>query len=146
MDAIKTARDFFDACEMQFLGWAGCKEYVADGATFHSAAGSYSGIHTIEAYCEQIHAAFSTVFAGSSGVVHAVAFDPEARVVLMYGDSLAHHTGAGGPIPATMKKATIPFVFALHMNESGKIKHLEKVYDEASGRVQLGWPPLAVAA
>lgn len=146
MEAIKTARDFFDACEMRFAGWAGCKPYVEDNATFHSAAGSYSNIRTIEAYCQQIQGAFTTTFAGSTGEVHAVAYDPEQHVVLLYGDSLAQHTGDGGPVPATFQKAKIPFVFALSIGETGKIKHLEKIYDEASGRVQMGWPQLAQAA
>lgn len=140
MDPLETAKQFFDACELQVLGWEGCRRYVADGATFHSAAASYASIHTIEAYCEQIAAAFRTTFAGSTGHVHAAAYDAEHRTVLLYGDSCAQHTGAGGPVPPTHRQAVIPFVFALRMDAAGKIEHLEKIYDEASGRRQLGWP------
>ena len=33
MSALENARAFFDACESG-EGWAGCQQYVAEGATF----------------------------------------------------------------------------------------------------------------
>jgi len=46
MVALENARKFLQACEFQLLGWAGCREYVAEGATFHSPAASYEGLNT----------------------------------------------------------------------------------------------------
>ena len=51
MSAFDNARKFFEACEAP-AGWAGCKEYVADGATFTAQSEPLADIYTVEAYCE----------------------------------------------------------------------------------------------
>lgn len=139
MAALENAKKFLHACEVETLGWEGCKDYVAHNATFHSAAASYQNLHTVKDYCEQISHAFKNIFKGSCAL-HASAYDPETGTAFLYGTSHAEHTGEGGPIAATHKKASIPFVFAMTMDAEGKLQHLEKIYDEASGRSQLGWP------
>lgn len=140
MQALENAKSFFDACEMQVAGWAGCKQYAAEGATFHCLASSYTGIHTLQAYCDQIEHAFTHIFPGASGELHATAYDATRRIALLYGDSLIQHSGEQGPTPATHRTARIPFCLALTMDEAGKIQHLEKIFDETSGRNQLQWP------
>ena len=98
-------------------------------------------MNTVQDYCEQIAAAFKVTFLGSCEL-HASAYDPDNNVVFLYGTSCAKHTGEGGPVPSTHKQASVPFVFVMNMDAEGKLKHLEKIYDEASGRRQLGWPQM----
>ena len=51
MTAPENAEKFFIACETP-KGWAGCKEYVADGASFVAQSEPLAEIDTVEAYCE----------------------------------------------------------------------------------------------
>ena len=138
---MENAKKRVQACEFQLLGWPGCREYVAKDATFHSLAASYDGLNTVQDYCEQIAAAFKVTFLGSCEL-HASAYDPDNNVVFLYGTSCAKHTGEGGPVPSTYKQASVPFVFVMNIDAEAKCKHLEKIYDEASGRRQLGWPQM----
>lgn len=139
MSAFDHATQFFHACESA-QGWAGCREHVADGASFHSGAASYQGMDTVEAYCEQVAGAFATTFKGSTYRLLASAYDADSTTAFFHGLSCARHTGEGGPVPPTQREAEIPFIYVMKMNAEGKLEHLEKVYDEASGRRQLGWP------
>ena len=51
MTAFNTATSFFHACE-SLKGWDGCKEYVADGASFTAQCEPLVDVKTVEAYCE----------------------------------------------------------------------------------------------
>ena len=51
MSAFENATKFFKACEAP-EGWEGCKEYVADGATFSAQSEPLADVDTVEAYCE----------------------------------------------------------------------------------------------
>ncbi len=138
---LEHAKKFFHACESA-EGWAGCAQYVAPAARFDCVAASQAGVHTVEAYCEQIRLAFTLTFVGSDYKLCAAAHDPSTQTVLIHGESLACHSGEGGPVPASGARAIIPFVYIMKMDENGKLSHLQKIYDEASSRKQLGWPPL----
>lgn len=141
MMVLDNALGFFHACESA-QGWAGCQAYVAENATFHSAALSYAEMGTLKDYCEQIRQVFTTVFAGSTYELAAHAYDADSGKVLLQGTSYARHTGEGGPVPANEQQATIPFAYVMTMDADNRIAHLEKIYDEVSGRRQLGWPDL----
>ncbi|MGB6243608.1 hypothetical protein [Gordonia sp. (in: high G+C Gram-positive bacteria)] len=139
MNALDVAVKFFHACESA-EGWSGCRDYAAADATFHSCAPSYRGMETLNDYCEQVAGAFQTTFAGSAYELVASAHDAATDTVIVQGLSLAEHTGDGGPVPPTRIRARIPFVYSMQMGPDNKIAHVEKIYDEASSRRQLGWP------
>ena len=61
MSAFENAKKFFDACETA-QGWAGCKQYVADDATFGAQCEPIAEMTTIEEYAEWI-GGFGTVTA-----------------------------------------------------------------------------------
>ncbi|MGB3698790.1 MAG: hypothetical protein WBA05_15290 [Gordonia sp. (in: high G+C Gram-positive bacteria)] len=139
MNALDVAVKFFHACESA-EGWAGCSTYAGDDASFHSYAPSYEGMETLNDYCDQVAGAFQTTFAGSGYELVASAHDASTNTVIVQGLSLAEHTGDGGPVAPTRVQARIPFVYSIKMNADNKIEHVEKIYDEASSRRQLGWP------
>lgn len=139
--ALENAKKFFHACESA-EGWAGCAPYVAKDAVFHCGAASQAEVKTVEDYCEQIRLAFTVTFVGSEYRLHAAAHDAGSNTVFIHGESLAVHSGEGGPVPAQGARASIAFVYIMKMDADDKLAHLEKIYDEASSRRQLGWPPL----
>ncbi len=59
MSAFEKAKQFFESVE-NLKGWEGCKEYVADGATFTCQSDALADVKTVEAYCEWM-AAFGKV-------------------------------------------------------------------------------------
>ncbi len=51
MSAFEHAAKFSHACEA-LEDWDGCKEFVADGATFTGQCEALEAVDTVEAYCE----------------------------------------------------------------------------------------------
>lgn len=139
MTELDTAVAFFHACESA-KGWEGCREYAEPDASFPSAVEAFTGVETLREYCDGIQASFTTTFVGSDYALVAAGYDAERRVALLQAVSYAVHTGEGGPVPPTHKKAEIPFVYALEFTPAGKIAHLEKIYDQAASLRALGWP------
>ena len=77
MTAFENAKKFFIACETP-EGWAGCKQFVADNATFTAQSEPLVDIDTVEAYCEWM-AGFGTITApGATYDLHTSSYD-EAR-------------------------------------------------------------------
>ncbi|QDQ96940.1 hypothetical protein [Tomitella fengzijianii] len=141
MGALETAQNFFHACESA-KGWDECRRFAETDAQFHSPAGSYTGLTTLEAYCDQVAGAFATTFRGSTYALVASAYDADSGIALLQGMSYAQHTGDGGPVAPTRKMAEIPFVYSIRINSENKITRLEKLYDESASRELLGWPAL----
>lgn len=139
MKKLENALKFFDACESA-QGWEGCGKYVETDASFRTFAPGSAGTTTVKSYCDGVAASFKTTFLGSTYELLASAYDTENDVVLLHGMSHAQHTGEGGPVSPTQKIAHIPFVYSIKFNSDDKITHLDKVFDEASVKQQLGWP------
>ena len=47
MDAFENAKKFFEACEAP-EGWAGCKQYVVEGAPFSAQCEPLEGVDTVQ--------------------------------------------------------------------------------------------------
>lgn len=139
MKKLENALKFFHACESA-QGWDVCRNYVETDASFHTFAPGSAGTTTIKAYCDEVAATFKTTFLGSTYELLASAYDAENGVVLLNGISYAQHTGEGGPVSPTQNEAQIPFNYSIKFNSDDKITHLEKIFDEASVKQQLGWP------
>lgn len=138
MTAFENARRFFDACEAP-KGWAGCKEYVADNASFVAQSEPLVEINTVEAYCEWM-AAFANVTApGSSYDLHSCSYDEQNNTAMFFATYHAKHTGDGGPVPATNKETSSHYVYALTMNADNKIEKMVKVWNAPWAMRELGW-------
>ena len=138
MKAFENAKRFFDACEAP-EGWAGCKQYVVNGAPFVAQSEPLAAIDTVEDYCEWI-AAFANVTApGATYDLHASSYDEETRTASFFATYHARHTGEGGPVPPTQKETHSHYVYLLTMNADDKVERMVKVWNAPWAMKELGW-------
>lgn len=138
MSGFDNARRFFDACEAPG-GWAGCKQYVASGATFVAQCEPLVAINTVEAYCEWM-AAFATVTApGATYELHTSSYDESNRTAVFFATYHARHTGEGGPVPPTQKETHSHYVYVLSMNADDKVERMVKIWNAPWAMKELGW-------
>jgi len=138
MSAFETAKAFFEACEAP-KGWDGCKAYVADGAGFSCQAGALADVSTVEAYCEWMKGLVGGPLPDGHYTLHAAAWDAANNTAIFSATFHATHTGDGGPVPPTNKKANADYVYTLKMNGSGKVASMTKIWNDAHTLAQLGW-------
>ena len=125
MTSIKqTAERFFDACETG-KGWAGCRPYCHDGATFSAQAGALAGVETLQAYADWMQGLFTAVPDGRYEV-RAFAVDEDRRNVSAYAVFRGTHTGDGGPVPPSGRQVEADYVYVMN---KGQIVH-ESTPDE----------------
>jgi hypothetical protein len=138
MSAFENAKKFFDACEAP-AGWEGCKQYVAEGATFVAQSEPLVDINSVKAYCEWM-AGFGRITApGATYDLHASAYDKKTRTAMFFGTYHAKHTGAGGPVPPTHKQAHADYVYCLTMNDDDRIEKMVKIWNAPWTMKELGW-------
>ena len=137
MTAFENAKKFFVACETS-KGWAGCKGYVADGASFVAQSEPLAETDTVEAYCEWM-AGFSTTAPGATYDLHVSCFDDATRTALFFATYHAKHTGEGGPVPPTQKETHSHYVDLLAMNSDNKVERMTKVWNAPWAMRELGW-------
>jgi hypothetical protein len=138
MSAFENARRFFEACEVP-EGWAGCKEYVEDGAPFVAQSEPLADITTVEAYCDWM-AGFGTVTVpGATYDLHSASFDETTRTAVFFATYHATHSGEGGPVPPTNKKTNSHYVYVLTMGENDKVEKMVKIWNAPWAMRELGW-------
>ena len=138
MSGFENAKKFFDACEAP-EGWSGCREYVAEGATFFAQSEPLADVNTVEAYCEWM-AGFATVTApGASYDLHTSSFDETNNTAVFFATYHAKHTGEGGPVPPTGKETHSHYVYAITMNEDDKVEKMVKIWNAPWAMNELGW-------
>jgi len=138
MSAFDNAKKFFEACETP-LGWAGCKDYVADGARFTAQSEPLVDVTTIEAYADWMHG-FGTVTAqGSTYTLHSACFDEDSRCAMFFATYHATHVGEGGPVPPTGKSVDSHYVYIVRMNDDNKVESMTKVWNAPWAMRGLGW-------
>jgi len=138
MSAFENARKFFIACEAP-EGWAGCKPYVADGASFVAQSEPLAGVVTVEAYCDWM-AAFATITApGATYDLHSSSYDEKTRTAVFFATYHAKHTGEGGPVPPTHKETNSHYVYLLTMDAEDKVSRMVKVWNAPWAMRELGW-------
>jgi hypothetical protein len=49
------------------------------------------------------------------------------------------HTGEGGPVPPTNKETKSQYVYIIAMNDGGKVKSMQKVWNAPWAMRELGW-------
>ena len=138
MNALETAKNFFDACEAP-LGWEGCKRFVADGASFSAQSEPIADITSLQDYCNWMHG-FGTVTAkGCSYTLHSCSWDEETRTALFFATFHGTHVGDGGPVPPTGKTTQSHYVYAITMDHDDKVSHMVKIWNAPWAMVELGW-------
>ena len=138
MSAFDNAKAFFEACDGH-AGWDGCKQYVADGATFKAQCEPLADMTTIEEYAEWLKG-FGTVTApGATYDLHASAFDNASNTATFFGSYNATHTGEGGPVPPTGKATHSHYVYAITIDGDGKVSKMVKIWNPTWALTELGW-------
>jgi hypothetical protein len=138
MSAFENARKFFDACDTP-AGWEGCKEYVAEGATFFAQSEPLVDIATVEAYCEWMVGFGTGIAPGSTYDLHASGYDEDNRTAMFFATYHATHTGDGGPVPPTNKETHSHYAYFLTMNDDSKVEKMVKVWNAPWALKELGW-------
>ena len=95
MSPIEISTAFFHACE-GLQGWAGCQQFVADGARFTAQSEPLVEVETIEAYCEWIAGLGAVPLKGCSYQIHASAYDEANKTALFFATFAGKHVGEGG--------------------------------------------------
>ncbi|MCK4961593.1 MAG: nuclear transport factor 2 family protein [Anaerolineales bacterium] len=138
MTAFENAQKFFVACETA-KGWAGCREYVADGASFVAQSEPLAEIDSVEAYCEWMAGFASITAPGASYDLHVSCFDDATRTAVFFATYHAKHTGEGGPVPPTQKETHSHYVYFLTMGDDDKVERVTKVWNAPWAMRELGW-------
>ena len=138
MGAFENAKKFFEACEAP-TGWAGCAEYVADGAPFVAQSEPLAEVDTVEAYCDWMDAFGGTTAPGATYDLHVSCFDEVTNTAVFFATYNARHTGEGGPVPPTNQETHSHYVYFLSMDGDGKVAKMTKVWNAPWALKELGW-------
>ena len=138
MSAFETASRFFHACE-SLQGWAGCKDYVSDGAGFVAQSEPLVDIDSVEGYCEWMAGLGNGPLPGCRYDLHASAWDEHNNTALFFATFHGRHSGAGGPVDATGKETQSHYVYAITIGDDGKVSSLTKIWNAPWALRELGW-------
>ena len=138
MSTFDTATKFFEACEAP-LGWAGCKEYVQEGATFVAQSEPIADIDTVEGYCEWMAAFGNITVPGATYDLHSSSFDENTNTAVFFATYHGKHTGDGGPVPPTNKETHSHYVYFLTMSDDDKVASMTKVWNAPWAMKEFGW-------
>ena len=130
------AMGFFEACETG-QGWAGCKEFCADNASFASQAEPLAEMQTLQEYTEWMKSLF-TLMPDASYELKSFAVDGDRGNVAAYGIFSGTHTGEGGPVPPTGKTTHSDYVYVMEFAD-GRISHVTKIWHAGWALRELGW-------
>lgn len=129
------AQQFFEACEAG-KGWAACKAFCTDGATFSAQAEPLAGVRTLEQYADWMKGLMQMLPDGRYEV-RSFATDAKRNVVTAYAIFSGTHTGAGGP-PPTGKSTRSDYVYSMEF-DGPKIRHMTKIWNAGWAMKELGW-------
>ena len=138
MSAFENARKFFDAVDAP-AGWDGCREYVADGASFVAQSEPLADINTVEAYCEWMKGFGTITVPGATYDLHSASYDEDSRTATFFATYHATHTGDGGPVDPTGKETHSHYVYSLQMDENDKVSSMTKIWNAPWAMRELGW-------
>lgn len=133
---LEVAHAFFDACETG-KGWEVCQQFCAPDATFSAQSEALEGIDTLEAYTDWMKG-LMTVLPDAGYEVKSFAADDERGNVVAFGVFSGTHTGDGGPVPPTGKRARAEYVYVMEF-EGDRISHMTKIWNSGITLKQLGW-------
>lgn len=127
---------FFDAIETG-KGWAGCKAWCHDGATFSSQAEPLAEVKTLEGYADWMKWLLTPLPDGHYEL-KAFAVDAKRNSVSAFATFHGTHSGQGGPIPPTGKTAHADYVYVMQF-DGDKIRHMTKIWNAGWTLREIGW-------
>ena len=131
-----TAHAFFEACEAG-KGWDVCAQWCDPDASFAAQSEPLADVKTLHAYADWMKG-LMTVLPDASYDLKSWAIDDKRHTITAYAVFHGTHTGEGGPVPATHKKATTDYVYVMQFTGE-KISHMTKIWNAPWALRQLGW-------
>ena len=117
---MEAAEKFYFACE-NGAGWAQCRPYCHEGATFSSEAGTLQEIDTVEHYTDWMAEAYKHM-TDISFDVEGFAYDESRNIVLVYGIYRGVIT-----MSETPQSFETDYVYVIKFRDE-KIGHVTKVW------------------
>ena len=136
MTISETAMAFFDACETG-KGWAVCRDYCHDGASFACQADALAEMSTIQDYTAWTAGLLTPVPDGHYDL-KSFSTDHERNIVVATSVFKGTQTGEGGPIPPTGKSVAADYAYVMEF-EGDKIARMTKIWNDVHSLGQLGW-------
>src|ERR1700742_409535 len=133
---LDVARAFFEACETG-KGWEVCRQFCAPDASFSAQAEALEGVDTLEKYTDWMKGLLTLLPDGRYELKSFVA-DGERDNVIAYAVFSGTHTGDGGPVPPTGKRASADYVYVMDFH-GDRIRHMTKIWNSGITLAQLGW-------
>ncbi|MHC4993493.1 MAG: hypothetical protein ACYTGQ_00415 [Planctomycetota bacterium] len=138
MNPFENAKKFFHDCE-SLRGWDVCKGSVAEDAPFYSQCEPLVDIKTLKDYVDWLADLGTVTTPGCRYDLHASAFDEANKCALFFATFRATHTGDGGPVEPTQKSTHTDYVYAIKMNDEGKVESMTKIWNASWALRELGW-------
>ena len=136
MSITSIAKEFFDACETG-KGWEACKKHCTPDATFSAQAEPLANVHNLQQYTDWMKGLL-TILPDGSYELKSFAADGERNNVMAFGVFSGTHTGEGGPLPPTGKRASADYVYVMEF-EGDRIRHMTKIWNSGLTLKELGW-------
>jgi predicted ester cyclase len=136
MTIEQTAREFFEACETG-RGWAICKAWCKDDASFTCQADALADVTTLAGYTEWMKGLLGPI---PDGRYELTAFAVDAGRGTVVATAVFHgtQTGEGGPVAATGRKVASDYAYVIAF-DGDSISHMTKIWNDAQALRQLGW-------
>jgi hypothetical protein len=138
MSALEIATKFVNACD-GLQGWNACKEFVSDGAVFVAQCEPLVEVNTVEGYYGWLDGVCNGPLQGSKYEINSSSYDEKSRTAVFFSTFTATHTGGGGPVEPTDKETVSHYVYAVTMNEAGKVEKMTKIWNAPWCLKELGW-------
>jgi predicted ester cyclase len=135
-DITKTAYDFFDACETG-QGWAACKAFCHDEATFSAQADAMADITTLQDYVEWMKNLLVPL-PDAHYELKSFSTDADRNMVVACAVLTATHTAEGGPVPPTNRQVAADYAYCIQF-EGVRIAHMTKIWNDHIALRDLGW-------
>ena len=127
---------FFEACETG-KGWEVCQQFCTPDATFSAQAEALENVDTLEKYTDWMKGLL-TILPDGRYELKSFAADAERNNVIAYAVFSGTHTGEGGPVPPTGKRASADYVYVMDF-QGDRIDHMTKIWNSGITLTQLGW-------
>ncbi|PTL98795.1 MAG: hypothetical protein DA407_17395 [Bacteroidetes bacterium] len=138
MNSFKNAQSFFHNCESA-KGWEACKAYVSENAKFNAQSEPLAEVTDVKDYVEWMAGLGTVTMPGCSYSISASAYDESKNTAIFFATFTGTHSGDGGPIPPTNKTTNTHYVYALKMNDDGKVESMTKIWNSSWALRELGW-------
>tara|TARA_R110001606_G_scaffold78302_2_gene181172 strand:+ start:77 stop:496 length:420 start_codon:yes stop_codon:yes gene_type:complete len=138
MKAFENATTFFHNCESA-KGWDACKDYVTENAQFNAQSEPLTDVATVMDYVNWMASLGTITMPDCSYNVHTSAYDETNNTAIFFATFTGTHSGDGGPIPPSNKTTNTDYVYAVKMNDEGKVESMTKIWNSSWALRELGW-------